>query len=107
MAQFAVTYDITTHESAEHGDCEESGFIDSDMTLREAIAAVLSTRTCHVDGITAIEPNESPAIAPSWVTVTNGMEYLTGAYEQRALHMPDTLTPATRRRICRLVGARV
>lgn len=106
MASFAVTFDIVTQESAENGDCEESGFIDSDLTLRAAICAVQATRTNRVDGVSAIESDEWPMCAPRSVTVTNGMEWHTGACESRTLHMPDNLSPATRRRICRLVGVR-
>lgn len=102
---FAVTYLIVTQESAEQGDVEEHGFIGENMTLRDAIGAVHATRTNRVAGVECIEPNESPMRDPRWITVTNGMEYETGAQESRSLHMPDHLTASTRCRIARLVGA--
>jgi len=104
-AIFSVTYEIVTPESAEYGDSDESGFICENVTLRDAIAAVQSTRTSRCDGVTAIECDEAPVRSPRWVTVFNGMEYETGAVESRSLHMPPSLTAATRRRIARLLGA--
>ena len=104
---FNVTYDIVTPESAENGDTDESGFIGKGMTLRDAIKAVHATRTSAVDGVESIECDSWPATSPRWVTVTNGTEYETGACESHSLHMPRTLTDATRQRIARLVGARI
>lgn len=103
---FDVTYEIVTPESAENGDTEENGFIAERVSLREAISLVNGTRTCHVDGVTCIEADEHPVRSPSWITVVNGMEFLTGAQESRSLHMPDNLTPASRLRIARLLGVR-
>ena len=37
---FHVTYQIVTEESAEQGEAAESGFIDKDLGLREAVNAV-------------------------------------------------------------------
>jgi hypothetical protein len=105
MAQFSITYDIVTEESAEHGDYVDYGFIDTNLTLRDAIKLVFQTRTNAVDGVTSIECDSCPAVNPRWVTVTNGMEFETGDYESRSLHMPDSLSPATRRRIAKLMGA--
>ena len=101
---FNVTYEIVTEESAENGDCEDSGFILQGASLREAIAAVLETRTSHVSGRDAIEPSES-GNSFRWLTIYNGMEYLSGAYESRALHIPEHITDASRGRILRLVRA--
>jgi len=102
MATFNVTYDIVTPESAEYGDCEESGFIDCNMTLRDAIDTLVSTRTNRVDGVTGVDTSESGRDF-RWITVYNGMEYETGAQESRSLHIPDHITPASRARILRLV----
>lgn len=106
MAKFSVTYEIVTPESAEYGDAEERGFICKDVDLREAISEVNRTRTNEVDGVTDISCDEFPMRSPRWVTITNGMEYRTGAQESRSLHMPEELTASTRRRIARLLGAR-
>jgi hypothetical protein len=107
METFSVTYDIVTEESAANGDYDESGFIAENVSLRDAVALAHGTRTNAVDGGTYIECDESPVRTPLCVTVYNGMEYETGAQESRSLHMPGNLTAATRRRIARLMGARV
>ena len=104
IAGFNVTYDIVTDESAEHGDTAENGFIAEDVVLRVAIDYLFETRTSHVSGVTAIEANEYPVTDPRWITVNNGMEYLTGDYESRALHFPDYVTASSRCRIARLIG---
>ena len=101
---FNVTYDITTPESAENGDYKESGYICEGVSLREAIDCFYETRASQCAGIIDINANEWPAINPSWITVDNGGEYLTGAYESRSLHLPDSVTPSSKRRICRLLG---
>ena len=101
---FNVTYEIVTPESAEHGDAEERGYIAKSVTLREALELVFETRTSQCEGVTAIEADEYPVSSPSWITVSNGSEYLTGASENRAIHFPDTMTAATRLRVARLMG---
>lgn len=103
MVKFAVTYEIVTPDSAEHGDAEERGYICQDVTLRDAIGDLFGTRTSQVSGITAIESNDSRRESARWITVYNGAEYQTGAHESRSLHFPDSLTAATRARLCRLV----
>ncbi len=101
---FAVTYDIVTPESAEHGDSEESGFISKDSSLRDAISDLFETRTAHCDGVHYIEPSSYPGSDFRWITVGNGMEHLTGAYESRSLHIPDHVTESSRGRILRLLN---
>jgi hypothetical protein len=103
MEKFNVTYEIMTEESAEYGDADERGFIAEGVNLRDAIEAVRQTRTCHVDSALAIEPSECPGNSFRWITINNGMEYLTGAYESRSLHIPDAVTPSSRKRILRLL----
>ena len=105
MTLFSVTYEIVTPESAEHGDTEERGYISRDSRLRDALADVQATRTSHVYGVEAIEPSSSGHYF-DWVTIHNGMEYLTGARESRSLHIPDNVTSASRVRILRLMGGR-
>lgn len=105
MPTFNVTYEVYTEESVENGDSAESGFIGKDLSLRDAIRHVGGTRTNRVDGAN-VEANEWPCIAPRWITVNNGMEFDTGEYESRSLHIPESVTPASRRRIARLLGVR-
>lgn len=104
---FDVTYEIVSEESSQHGEAEEHGYIAEAVSLRDALRYVRETRTNHVGGVECVECDSSPAYSPRWVTVTNSMEYLTGDCESRSLHMPETLTDATRRRIARLCGADV
>jgi hypothetical protein len=68
---------------------------------------VMKTRTSRVDGVEAIEADSYPCDVPRWITVYNGMEYETGASESRSLHIPDTVTPGTARRIAKLLGVRL
>ena len=102
MKIFNVTYDITTADSAACGDVAERGFIAEYVSLRDAINLTFETRTSRVSGIESIECDDCPVRSPRWITVTNGMDYRTGAVERRYLHMPETLSSATRRRIYRL-----
>jgi hypothetical protein len=97
---FAVTSEIVTEESAAEGclDEEQSQHFGR-MSLREAIKLVQQTRTCHVDGVTAIEADCTR------VQVFNGREFLTGAHESRTIHIPPNVTRATAQRIARLLGA--
>lgn len=99
MAQFNVTFEIVTPESAIDGDCEERGYISQCQPLREALADLWETRTSQVDGVQFIEANNSDARDAEWVTVYNGMEYVTGANESRSIHFPKHLTPASRARL--------
>ena len=101
MPLFNVTYGIVTSESAELGDYAESGFLSRNVALRDAIAEVQETRTNQCGGVECVECDSSPAIAPRWITVTNGLEFMTGAQESRSLHIPASVTPSTARRIAR------
>lgn len=103
---FSVTYEIVTPESAEHGDAAESGYITEGSCLYDAIQDVRRTRTSRVDGVAAVETDVSPMRGQrvSWVTVINGMEFGTGAQESRSLHIPESVTPASSRRIAKLLG---
>lgn len=103
---FAVTYEIVTPESASEGDADERGTITEGSCLYDAIQDVNRTRTCKVDGVMAVEADVSPMRGQRvrWVTVINGTEFETGAEESRSLHIPESVTPASSRRIARLLG---
>ena len=103
-APFSVTYEIWAPDDVEACEPGEHGLIGQDLRLRDAIDDLLTTRTSRVGGIACIEADEWPVAAPRWITVTNGMEFETGCHEQRSLHLPDTLSPSTKRRIARLAG---
>jgi hypothetical protein len=106
MVTFSVSYSIVTEESAEAGEFAESGMLGEGLSLREAVDLVRQSRTRHAAGVECIESNEWPMRSPRWVSVINGVEFETGASETRALHMPESISDASRRRIARLVGVR-
>ena len=104
-ALFNVSYEIVSPESAECGESAESGFICEGCSLRDALELVRETRTSDCDGILGIEANDSRIDQARWITIHNGMEFFTGCYENRSIHFPESLTPSTRRRIARILGA--
>jgi hypothetical protein len=96
MPVFDVTYDIVTHESAEHGDVAERGFAAKGIGLREAIREI---------GGQAFEADCWPVQSPRWFTNHEYNEdFTTGTRETRYLHLPNHLTEASRMRIARLLG---
>jgi hypothetical protein len=99
-----VTYEIVTPESAEQGDADERGHIARHVHLRDAIQLVTETRTSNCGGVEAIEANCSDIAQARWITIINGMEFMTGAQESRSIHFPAALTRSSRRRIARLFG---
>ncbi len=99
--RFTVTHQIVTQESAEHGECDESqSDCVTDLRLRDAVSEWRDTRTSHVGGVQCIEGDHCA------VTVTNGLEFLTGAQESRTLHIPANISRASGRRLARLLGAK-
>jgi hypothetical protein len=99
---FSVTFDIVTEKSAEHGDTTESGYVLKSVPLGDAIHSVLTTDSNTIDGQT-IYANETNGRI-NWVTVSHAMNWITGEYETRHLHIPKTVTAASTRRIARLLG---
>jgi hypothetical protein len=96
--QFCVTFETITPESAKHGDFASHGFIAKGVGLREAIDNLgFASR--------GVEADCYPVEMPRWFTAYRvGENYTTGETENRALHLPDHLTNATRLRIARLLG---
>lgn len=98
---FSVTYEIVTPQSAEHGEAEATGFELEAGTLREAWDIV------RWGGASAIEANEYPMMAPRWVTYYGAeTSYVDGAEKSYSVHFPANITPASARRVARLLGAR-
>lgn len=98
MITFDVTYEITTPEDAEIGEPGEIGFAAMGVTLREAVREL---------GGHAHEANEWPIYAPRWLTNSNYNEdFATGGVESRSLHIPNTVTASSRKRLARLLGVR-
>ena len=94
---FRVTYEIVTHESAEHGEAAERGFMapgqwrdesePTQMTLREALR--LASPDCDCG---------------RWFAESDGREdYATGDVETRSIHPPRSITPASYARVARVI----
>lgn len=94
---YDVTFEIITPESAEYGEAESRGFVAEDTSLRNAIDDL----GCG----DLIEASEYPVCDPRWITAYNVNEdYTRNETENRSLHFPDNMTPASKIRVCRLLG---
>lgn len=98
MPLFNITYEVTTDESAEHGDAEETGFRGQDITLRDA------WNILRWEGYA--EANDSCTATASWLTFYGDRDMHDGSFTNLSLHFPDTLTRSTRARIARLFGCK-
>lgn len=106
MIQFTITYEIITEASAEDGEAADAGFVAERLNLREALGYVTATESCHCSQ-SGVEASDSRVEQARWITVYNGANYLSGNCENRSLHIPETVTASSRRRIARLLGVRV
>ena len=102
---FSVSYSLVSNEGDFEGDFNESGFVAEDVGLRDAIGELFDTRTAHCGGVESIEPSDSDVGSARWFTVNNSTEYLTGECESRSLHVPESISRASRIRLARLIGA--
>lgn len=102
ISRFAVTYDIVTPESAEHGDTAEAGFYSrggwkhedrSEWTLREVVSEF--GRNSLEDGGT------------SFYSIDSEQNYRTGESTSYAVHPPDNITAASYARVRRILAWRV
>lgn len=100
MRLFNVTYEAWTHEDVEHGDTDTRGYIGQGMRLREALDSVIATSSSRCSQ-TGIEASDSVIAHARWFTVYNCPDYESGVAEERSLHLPDGLTPSTKKRIFR------
>jgi hypothetical protein len=91
---FSVTFERWTEQDAEAGETDDMGFVIEDCSLTDAIRLGLEYRDPSWAG--ACEPSDSRTGHARWLTFETGTE------EQRSLHIPDHVTPASRRRIVRL-----
>jgi hypothetical protein len=98
---WSITYDRITHESAEHGEAEQSGFLHEGLTFREAIDALRWQRGCHVE---ADSSPISAAYPPRWFTFYEAeTDISTGDVINYALHIPKHITPSSRMRVARFL----
>jgi len=107
--KFNIHYAIITPESAEYGEADEVGVQEENLSLRDAIEELFKTRTNEVDVVEAIEASCYPLPVSGWLeffpfcTVYNGMEFRTGAQENRSLTPVCRVTASSWRRIIRLI----
>jgi hypothetical protein len=106
MPLFNVTYEIWDEGAFEIGETDDKGFISKDVSLSDAISDVLGTSSRRFVGYN-VEPNCSEVNDARWFSVDHGSDIVTGDHETRALHIPDSVTSASRRRIARLLGVNV
>ena len=75
------TFEIFTHESAEHGAIEDGGFaaVNEAITFRELVEMMRREYT---------QPSMSPVHRSTWVWFTNEPEedYRTGEYRSESIH---------------------
>jgi len=95
---FAISYELVSEFSAEHGDREHGDMIEESLSLREAVEHLddVLSRYNH-NGI--VESDSWPCINPRWLTFYG--EYENGVQWNFSLHLPMELTTATRLRIAR------
>jgi hypothetical protein len=105
MKKFSVTFERWDDEAIEAGDTDDRGFVIENVSLRDAIQLGLEYRCPSWAG--ACEASDSRQEQARWLTFYNWNDgtrefYETGIVEQRSLHIPDKVTPSSRRRICRM-----
>jgi hypothetical protein len=105
MKQFSVTFERWSYEDIELGDTDDRGFIIENVSLRDAIQLGLEYRDPSWAG--ACESDCSNHNLTRWLTFYQWNEgtreqIKTGITEQRSLHLPNNITPASRRRIVNL-----
>jgi hypothetical protein len=110
MPRFSVTFERYFPHADDEDVCgpDEEGFVLEDASLRDA----LNECADRADWARASACDEYPIRAPRWFNFddwNNGTrEYFEkGITEQRALHVPDSVTPASRRRLARFLGLKV
>ena len=101
MVKFSVTFEVLTPQSVENGEADSYGYEIESASLREALDVL-----GYGEG--GVEASEYPVEDPQWVTaydVTRDRAYWErGETVNRSLHFPDSVTPSSKIRICRLLG---
>ena len=106
--RFAVTYEKVDEESAAHGDAFDRGFIVHDVRLRDAIYYVCgSTEPAYLPACEANDSRHENARWFDFAKVNEGTreEIEQGIEESRAIHVPEKVTGASRKRLARLFQA--
>jgi len=97
---FNITFEVVTHESAEHGGAAESGFVGTGLTLREAADAMRGWGWANSANVWPLGDGSSLR----WLTFGDGGFDQHGECESRSLHIVGRVTPSSRLRIARLFG---
>jgi hypothetical protein len=109
MKGFSVTHEQFLPHDPEGDICEANyrGFVVEDGTLREALDE-FDSRGMSVEPSAWPVDYEYPWLSFSANDVNDGTRefYEQGISESRTLHLPATLTSASRRRVARLLGIR-
>lgn len=76
-------FEIITEESAFAGDAEDRGFIreDEPVSVREVIDAM---RECSATSCYPVTPDNAAHV---WTSTEAQLDYRTGAYESRSIHV--------------------
>jgi hypothetical protein len=89
--RIAITYEIVTPESAEHGDAEERGWVDEEGVL---IEPDVDNDETLVDAAVKFIKNEGAMYASAtffhpgvWYSTEGDTDYRTGAEETRSFHL--------------------
>ena len=100
-AQWAISTETVTPESAEDGEAASTDYMDG-LTFREAFDA-FTDADCEAGGREANCSPLSRDYPPDWFTAYGSMDYRTGETVNTSLHVPRHVTPASRLRIARLL----
>lgn len=101
-ARFAVSFEIFTAESSEYGEAAESGLINEGESLRYALTDLNRTRG---QSLGVYDVHCDPCDRPRFVTVNNSQCIRTGESESRTLHIPESVSRSSARRIAQLCAA--
>jgi len=108
---FSVTFERYFPHDEGEDVCEpdEIGFVIEDVSLRDAMSLGLEYSRPEWAG--SCEADSYPVRSVRWLTFHNWNDFTRenieqGIDESRSLHIPDSVTEASRMRICRLFGVR-
>ncbi|MFU1607361.1 hypothetical protein ACM25O_13330 [Sulfitobacter pontiacus] len=124
LPPFRVTWETVTEESAEAGDADARGYVRADggrepleaclldpagdiynMRLRDALEALEAS----AGDLELLEPSDSDHGAARWITAHFNLRNADAGDaigESFSLHLPDSITPASRARLVRLICKR-
>lgn len=100
--RFNVTFERYTPESIEQGDASERGCLVQGVGLRDALEYIRgepSTR-CSLE---SVEPSASWLEGTRWINWYYSPDYESGESVTLSLHLPDTMTTASKARLLRLL----